>query len=211
MYLGMMIGLAACSSSQFTSLPVVKPQLPYHHVMTLFNYKQGDFRQLDSAFYNKYLRSDFNSLDMAKVRMDLEKRIKNNLEGIGTKITPSSDLYEVNHLYSFDEFKGTIDSNHFDAILFVNLDDWWTTSQKQIVSMSNGTHYVKTDEEPNGSYKCYLYDMRMGKIVWMGTSTVWGIYAGYDTINGKLSRNLRRKLRSEGYITKKDLVYHEQQ
>ena len=82
-----------------------------------------------------------------------------------------------------------------DAVLVVNLTGYWQSSN---TSFYNGRPYQNI--EPNAAYNCYLIDVETLKPCWMARTVVNGIWAGFDTLNNRMSQRVTNKLRQERFI-----------
>lgn len=202
-YLTVALGVVSCGpTSELTYSPIVKPQAACRNVMTLFSIGATNFTMLDSAFYAKHLRNNFNKLDASQFRIRLEENLKQNLKGDETQITLSSDIYEVNKDYSFDEFKKIVDTSQLDAILYVNLVDIEYTKHESLSIEVKGLDFSDAGTRAHCSYHIYLYDVKEAKVVWKAIATVWGSsYSGFESISKELARNLKKGLSKDGYIS----------
>ncbi|MCC9137135.1 hypothetical protein ACFSKU_20760 [Pontibacter silvestris] len=195
--------LSGCATSSTYSAKVQKPEKHYVGIFTLVADIDADFSRLDSATYEDYIRGKFNNLEQSRFRNQLEKTLKNSLEKAQTRIVNTSDIFNLNTDVSYPEFLSQIKMTGVDGILFVNLRNYWHDAT--LVSSYGKT--VIDDTEPNALFHSYLIDTQTLQPVWYAKSVVNGIYAGYNTLNNTLARQLTRKLRKDKYIIGAPLGY----
>lgn len=187
--------LFSCATSSISTKNLNNSKRNYSKIITCIVDQPLTIHVFDSAFYNSSVKEHFNNLGNLQVRKQMERTLKRNLESALNEIVPSSDLFMVNEVTIYNEFKERVEKAGVKAILLINEESSWDTPGYTKVGQS-----IQYSGEPNTAFHCYLIDAETGEIVWLGRCVVRGIYAGYDTLNNTLARKLAKKLRECGYI-----------
>ena len=187
--------LVSCASSSISIQNLDSSKSHYNKILTCIIDKPLTVQAFDSAFYDGSVKERFNNLGNIQVRNQMERTLKRNLEISSTKIIPSSDLFVVNELTSYNDFKQRIEKAGVEAILLISEESSWSTPNYTKVGNS-----IQYDGQPNTAFHCYLIDAKTGQVTWLGRCVVRGIFAGYDTLNNTLARRIANKLRESGYI-----------
>ncbi|MGS2762689.1 hypothetical protein [Sinomicrobium sp. M5D2P9] len=188
-----------CASGNISSYTVQEPARIYNQVAVVWTSSKNEIAGLDSVTYNETFRRNFNNLDGARYRKQLEKTFTRNM--FLTQVIPAGDLFDINKDYGYEEFIHKIKASKAEAILVIKQASW---QQKQHIDGVDGD--ISTRYEPDARFHVYLIDAASKENVWMATSGVSGdFYAGYETINNNLARKVVRKLRKAGYIANEDL------
>ncbi|MGS2738850.1 hypothetical protein [Sinomicrobium sp. M5D2P17] len=191
--------LGSCASGNISSYTIKEPVRIYDKIAVVWTSSKNDITGLDSITYNETFRRNFNNLDGAKYRKQLEKTFTRNM--FPTQVITAGELFDINRDYGYDEFIDKIEAWEAPAILVIKQASW---QQKQHIDGLDGD--ISTRYEPDAKFHVYLIDAASKENIWMATSGVSGdFYAGYETINNNLARKVVRKLRKEGYIANKDL------
>lgn len=196
--LGLSFLLTGCAVSSISTVSNEKAVNPYNQVLTLYTDAEFNFYELDSITYEQHFRRKINNLSDYDYRKQLEKTLYRNLNSNQTRIVKSSEIFKVNEDLSYGEFKDKIQRAEVDAILIINMKNYWyTTSMKTDIFGQQSL-----SEDPNAAFLSYLYDIQANKTVWMAKSVVSGmIYAGYETLNNTMARRVARKLSKGKYIS----------
>ena len=188
-----------CASGHIDDYEVKPPQKIYDKVALVHINSREDIDGLDADVYDESFRKDFNNLDEAKYRKQLEKTFGRNM--VPTQVVAAGSLFDINKDYDYETFSDKINASGAEALLVIKQTSW---ERRQEVSGIRGN--VSTSYEPEARFHVYLIDLGSGENVWMATSAVSGdLYAGYETINNNLARKVVRKLRQRHYIAGKGL------
>lgn len=187
--------LFSCASSSINVQNLDNSKRHYNKILTCIIDRPLTMHVFDSAFYNSSVKEYFNDLGNLQIREQMERTLKRNLESAANEIVPSSNLFMVNEITSYEDFRQRIANAGVKAILLINEESSWDTPGYTKVG-----HSIQYDGEPNAAFHCYLIDAESGQLIWIGRCVVRGIWAGYDTLNNTLSRRVANKLRESGYI-----------
>lgn len=184
-----------------TSVPKSQPERPFSRVMLVCIETSNDMSQLDAPYFDQNIRKKFNDIDNLKFRTQLERTVDRNLSRNGfPEVIKSSEIFKVDEDYSFEQFYSEVKKTGAEAVLFINLRDYWM-SDKYVTSHYENTSVTRNESEPNSSYYAYLYSFEdLQQYAWVGKINVSGIWAGYDTLNNYLARGIARMLSKEKYI-----------
>lgn len=193
--------LHSCASMDITSVPKSQPERPFSRVMIVCIETSDEMSQLDAPYFDENIRKKFNDIASLKFRTQLERTVDRNLGRNGfPEIIKSSEVFKVDEDYSFEQFYSEVKKTGAEAVLFINLRNYWM-SDKYVTSHYENTSVTTNESEPNSSYYAYLYSFEdLQKYAWVGKINVSGIWAGYDTLNNYLARGIARMLRKEKYI-----------
>ena len=188
--------LTGCASSKFTTAINNKTPYPYGKVMVLTVESNNDFYQLDSSSYYSIIQRSFNKIDNFDFRKQLERTLDKNLGSDNTVIIKSSDMFKPNSEISYNDFKQTLQNSGAEAVLILNLKNYWNTS-----SYSINNNVVSQNQKPNALFIGYLVDLKDNKPVWAAKMVInAATIAGYDTLNSELAKKLGSNLSKENYI-----------
>ncbi|MBS2211582.1 hypothetical protein KEM09_09225 [Carboxylicivirga mesophila] len=192
--------LTSCASSSITSIVKSPAQRPYSSMMLVFT-TGNNFKGFTEGNYNNNVRSNFNDISYLKFRKQLEKSLERNISPGGfPRIIKSTEAFLPDEDYTYEQFKNQLKRSGCEAILVVNLGDYWTSS-KYVTTYYENSSVTNEREEPNSSYNVYLYDVNdLDNYKWISEIVVNGIYAGYDTLNNYLSRRVAKRLRKDHFI-----------
>ncbi len=193
--------LHSCASINITSVPKSHPERPFSRIAIVCIETSNDMKLLDASYFDANVRGNFNDVDNLKFRAQLERTVARNLGTNGyPQIIKSSEIFKVDEDYSFEQFYSEIEKTGAEAVLFINLRDYWM-STKYVTSHYENMSVTRDESEPNSSYYAYLYPVNdFQKYIWVGKINVSGIWAGYDTLNNYLARGIARMLSKEKYI-----------
>ncbi|GET26113.1 hypothetical protein [Prolixibacter sp. NT017] len=195
--------LNSCAVSSITTVEKDKIQRPYSRIVVLYTGDHEEFHQLDSTTYQNFLAGKYNALKDIDFTRQINKAFQRKLQSRGTTVIKSTNIFGVNEKVSYQQFLEAIQKTGAQAILIINLKNYWHTVNTTYSSNDSGTS-VTNNTEPNASFLSYLVDLKSMKPVWMSKSTVLGVYAGYDTLNNHLARRVYSKLVSAHYINPKE-------
>jgi hypothetical protein len=192
--------LTSCASSSITSVVKSQGERPYSSIFVVFT-TGNNFKGLTEDNYNTHVRHNFNDISYLKFRKQLEKSLERNMSnGYFPRIIKSSEVFLPDEEYTYEQFQDKVKRSGCEAILLVNLDDYWTTSD-YVTTYYENTAVTKEREEPNSSYNVYLYDVNdLEEYKWISEIVVEGVYAGYDTLNNYFSRRVANRLRKDNFI-----------
>ncbi len=189
--------LAGCSTSHINYQTIHSPNHFYKNILVLYIEGDLNFHKLDEDTYQKGLMGRYNDLANIEYRNHLEKALSRNLNGPQTKVIQSNEVYPLNEPVPYREFLETMAVQHIDAILLINLNDYFYRAYPSYHSETG--HYYQ-DSEPSASFLFYLIDAESLKPACMGVSRIYGLYAGYDTLNNKFAKGLAVKLHKEKFV-----------
>jgi len=193
--------LSGCATTSTSTAKVVKPEKYYIGLLTLVVDSQVDITKLDSATYEEHIRGKFNNLENSTYRKQLEKTLQRNFErpNAQTRLVKSSDIFDLNTDVSYSQFMEKVQEIGVDGILFVKKSNYWHSTNYTTV-YDNNIATTTADTQPNAAYHTYLIDTNSLLPVWYADSKVYGVYAGFDTLNNHLARSIFNKLRKDKYI-----------
>jgi hypothetical protein len=187
--------LFSCATSSISTKNLYNSKRSYGKILTCIVDQPLTLHVFDSAFYDASVKAHFNNLGNLQVRNQMERTLKRNLESVSNEIVKSSDLFVVNEMTNYKEFKDRIEKAGVKAILLINEEYSWDTPGYTKVGQS-----IEYSGEPNTAFHCYLIDAETGELIWLARCVVRGVYAGYDTLNNTLARRIATKLKDCGYI-----------
>ncbi|RAU83911.1 hypothetical protein [Pontibacter arcticus] len=199
--LSVLLLFSGCATTSTSTAKVRKTDKYYNGLMTLVVNTQIDFKGLDSLTYEEHIRGKFNNLENLTYRKQLEKTLARNFDrpGAQTRLVKSSDVFDLNTDLSYSQFLEKVRRTGVDGILFVKQSNYWYTTDYTTIHQTNVSNTF-ADSEPNAAFHTYLVDTNTLQPVWYADSQVYGISAGYDTLNNHLARSLFSKLRKDKYI-----------
>jgi len=199
--IGALIILTSCATSSITSVSKLQTERPFSGIMVVCIQTEDEFRAFNAESYSTYVYRQFNSFDDMKVREHLEKSLAYYMAPEGfPRVLKASDAFNVDEDYSYEQFLAKVKRSGVEALLVVNMSNYWYTSSYVSTHYEHST-VTRETSEPNSTYYAYLYDVKnLDEYVWIGKVNVHGIYAGYDTLNNYFARKISGQLRHEKYI-----------
>ncbi|NNV57264.1 hypothetical protein [Limnovirga soli] len=193
--------MQSCATSHITTEVKDTPSKPLTKILVLTTETNHDYYRLDSATYNNKIRGNFNNMDNAIFRQQLEKSMQRSMGSYATTIVPASNVYTTNSDIGFSDFIEKTTQLGVDGILLINLDNYWNTNSTRVVNTYNNQIETKTEESPNAAYNCYLFNATGDKILWLAHVEVNGqAIAGYDVLNNRLTAKLKKDLTKARFI-----------
>jgi hypothetical protein len=195
------ICLFSCATTNTTTVNIIKPESPYSRIMVVTVTRADDLYTFNEEYYNKNIRKKFNNVHDLEYRNHLEKAVLRTIQGESDfpVVVKSVDVYTPIVDYTYEEFMQKFKETGCQAILFVNLSNYWTT-ENYITTQGEYLSYTSTNSQPNHTYLCYLLDQDdLQRNTWVGKISVFGTFAGYDTLNNHLARRLASRLRKSNY------------
>ncbi|PRY98220.1 hypothetical protein BY457_11032 [Marinilabilia salmonicolor] len=192
--------LSGCALSNITSVSKNKTTKPFSSFFILCVESPDEIKALNKENYENFIANNFNKIDGLNVRSQLEKTISRNLSiGNFPRIVKSLDVFQVDEQYTYEEFMEKIGATGTEAILFVNLRNYWQ-SKEYVTSYYKRSSVTREELEPNATYYAYLYDLRnIDEYLWLSKVNVYGINAGYDTLNNYFARRISKDLKKNKY------------
>jgi hypothetical protein len=191
----------SCATSHITTEVKVTPAKPLTKILVLTT-ETNHYYQLDSTTYTNKIRGNFNNMENAIFRQQLEKSMQRSMGTYATTIVPASEVYATNSDIVFSDFIEKTTRLGVDGILLINLDNYWNTTSTRVVNTYNSQLETKTEESPNAAYNCYLFNATGDKILWLAHVEVYGqAIAGYDVLNNRLTAKLKKDLTKAQFIT----------
>lgn len=193
--------LNACASMDITSVPKNPSQHPFSKIMVVCVETSDDLKQLNSEIFDSHIRGQFNDIENLKFRNQLERTLQRNLGRYGLpKVIKSSEIFNVDQDYTYEQFCDEIGKTGAEAVLLINTRNYWFSS-RYVTTHYNHSSVTNEETEPNSTYYAYLYPASdLENYLWIGRINVSGIWAGYDTLNNYLARGVTRMMRKENYI-----------
>jgi hypothetical protein len=195
------MSLSGCAVTSTSTVKVDQPEKYYIGLLSLIVDSQADISELDSVTYEEQIRGKFNNLENHRYRKQLEKTLLRNFErpNAQTRLVKSSDIFDINTDITYSQFLAKLRETGVDGILFVKQSNYWYSTNYTTV-LHNNVATTTSSDQPNAAFHAYLIDTHTLKPVWYADSKVYGVSAGYDTLNNHLARILFNKLRKDKYI-----------
>ncbi len=193
--------LTSCASTYVTTLKKADLPRPFSSVMVVCIENETNVKEFNEDSFNEFIRGDFNSFENMTYRKQLERSLKRNIAKLGfPNVNTTSELFEDDEDYSYEAFMEKISKTSCQAILLINLNDYWTTTD-YVTNHYENVSVTRESTEPNYRFYCNLFNIEgLGRYIWTGDIVAEGIFAGYDTLNNHMSRRLSAKLRKDKMI-----------
>lgn len=176
----------------------------YNKLFTVSINTKKPIYELNETVYNTLIKDSFSDLRRVKFRQQLEKSLDRNFSSPRRSLVKSSEVFKLNTANSYADFINKIDSSGIQALLIVNLTDYWQSKNYTIDGDQASSSAIQNS---SAGFNCYLVDMQSKKLVWSARSVVNAPETRIEVLNNTLARQLVAKLTKDGFILDdKDLI-----